>query len=197
MANLNIHATLRVNNDVINREVIESLKAGDHMSYNRIYVKYHDQILRFIHSLIRSLGDAEELTQEIFVTLWAKKDQIDPAKNFNGYIYRMARNSVLNYIKARNVRAGSPLDAAQNEISEYISSEDIVVAREVNLIIELAISRMPEQRKRIMEMSRKEGLSNEEIADRLCIKKSSVEKQISYARKELKEILASFILIFM
>ncbi len=190
------HEPLRVNNDTIDRKVIESLKAGDHMSFNRIYVRYHGQIMRFVNSLIKSFNDAEEITQQIFIAIWEKKEQIDPDKNFNGYMYRMARNSVINYCKARVARSAYPIDK-QIDVSEYVSSEDIVIAKEVDLIIELTIARMPQQRRKIFEMSRYEGLSNDEIADRLCVKKTTVEKQVSYAKKEIREVLAIFILLLL
>lgn len=56
---------------------------------------------------------------------------------------------------------------------------------------------MPEQRQRIYRMNREQGLSNEEIADRLGISKRSVENQVSLALKEIREAIAAYLIFWL
>lgn len=182
---------LRKNHDEIDPTVISSMIAGDSMAFNRVFARYYDKIYRFTRSLIRVEADVEDLVQELFRNLWEKRDKIDPTKNFNGFLYRMARNLILDHLKANSIRQSYENDYTVNfaEHSEYINSEDLVMAKEVELVIRIAISQMPEQRRRIFELREYEGLSNEEIADRLMIQKATVANQLSLGRKDIKDIL--------
>lgn len=61
----------------------------------------------------------------------------------------------------------------------------------------MVVSEMPEQRQRIYRMNREQGLSNEEIADRLGISKRSVENQVSLALKEIREAIAAYLIFWL
>ena len=78
---------------------------------------------------------------------------------------------------------------------EDISSEDIIIARETELIIDLVVKNMPEQRRKVFEMSRTEGLSNEEIAVALSISRRMVEKHLALAKKEINNIILTLLLL--
>ena len=67
--------------------------------------------------------------------------------------------------------------------------EEDIYAKELSLLIDIAIEQMPEQRRRIFKMSRKDGLSNEEISLKLEINKRTVENHITQALADLREIL--------
>lgn len=127
-----------------------------------------------------------------------KRAKVDPARNFNGYIYRIARNAVIDHIRTETARSNYTSDygVSFNDI-DPVNSEDIVVADEVELIIKLTIASMPEQRRRIHEMRHYEGLSNEEIAERLCIQKATVAKQLTYGRADIRNALLGLLLMMM
>ncbi len=69
--------------------------------------------------------------------------------------------------------------------------------KELSILIDIAIEQMPEQRRRIFKMSRKEGLSNEEISQKLQINKRTVENHVSQALADLREVVrGTFLLLF-
>ena len=78
---------------------------------------------------------------------------------------------------------------------ETISEEELY-ARELSLLIDIAVEKMPPQRRNIFIMSRKDGLSNEEIAQRLNISKRTVENHMTQALAELRKIAYSTLLLF-
>ncbi len=189
---------MRTNHDRIDREVLNALKSGDEVAYTRIFIKYYDRIKRFALTLSKSEIAAEEIAQEVFAKMWEKHDRIDPSKNFNAYIYLMTRNMVIDFIRSEITRDSYTTDyTASLDDIEHFNSEDIAVAEEVKLIIMLAISSMPEQRRRIYEMRHEEGLSNEEIADRLCIRKETVAKQLSYGKADIRNALGTLVSFLM
>lgn len=174
----------------VSAETLARLRAGDHSAFEEVFFAYFEKVKYFISALTKSPDVAEELAQEIFVNLWEHRDKINPDKNFNAYIYTIARNGVYNYAKSRTVR-----DRYVQSVSDEDSpadAEEIIVAKETELLIEIAVSRMPKQRRRIFELSRNNGLSNEDIARELGITRNAVDKQLRLALSDVRNVIAVF-----
>ncbi|MDR0766743.1 MAG: RNA polymerase sigma-70 factor [Odoribacteraceae bacterium] len=172
----------------VSSKILASLKEGSHEAYEEIYLHYVDSVHRFIEQLTRSGDTAREITQEIFVQLWEKRDKIDPARSFKGYLFTIARNAVINFIEHQKVR-GRYLDSTRDNDECSGPSDEMVIARETALLIEIAVSRMPKQRQKIFLMSHEEGMSTGEIAGQLRVSKHTVESHLSTARKEIRKML--------
>lgn len=176
-------------------ETLIALQAGDHKAFERVFIAYFNQIKVFINKIIRSEDDAEELSQDLFVRLWTNHHTIDPQKRIGVLLYTMARNAAFNYLKHQAVH--------DSYVGNYTSqstpddAEEILFAKEIQLLAEMAVSRMPEQRKKIYRMSRNEGMTNDEIAQQLGITKKTVENQLSLALKELREIITTLLIFFL
>lgn len=174
---------------------LKALREGDEKAFEKIYLNYYKKTLYFITGLVKSEDDAKELTQEVFVKLWTNRETLDPERSVHSYMYTIARNAAFNFLKHKLVEINYMNEyAAQNIETE--TSDEILFAKEMALLIEMSVSKMPAQRRKIYQMSRKEGLSNEEIATRLQISKKTVENQLSLALRELKRVIAGMIILF-
>lgn len=171
----------------------EALKAGDHKAFEKVFMLYYEKVKYFMTVLLKSSSTAEELAQTIFANLWEHRGKIDPDKNFNAYIYTVARNSVYNYIKSKNVR-DKYAESNMWDVAESPDAEDIIIAKETQLLIDVAVERMPRQRKNIYELSQNQGLNKEEVAKQLDITKNAVDKQLRLAMQDIRNILSSMIL---
>lgn len=179
----------------ITAEVLTALRDGDHDAFRKVYLHYVTPIKDFLTILTRSEEEAEEITQDVFVNVWEKREKIDPRKSIKGYLYTIARNSALNLFEQRKVRskyADSPL----SKPDDYYASDEILIADETQLLIEIAVSRMPEQRRKIFELSRKEGLKSTEIAEKLALSRHTVDNHLAAAKKDIRELIALFLLLF-
>lgn len=167
-------------------DTISALRDGDHKAFEEVFRLYYGRIKVFIAGLIKSEADAEELTEELFVNLWINRSDIDAAKSFNAYLHTIAHHMVINFLKRKYVHADYLSKIAHPQYS--YSSEEELIAQETSLLLQLAIERMPEQRKQVFLLSKNEGLKNEEIAVRLQTTKRNVESQLSIALKELRKL---------
>jgi len=177
------------------QQTLEALRNGEHKAFEVIFTVYYNKVRYFINGLLKSEADAEELAQDIFVKLWINRESIDPQKSFNAYIYTVARNAAFNFLKHKLVEA-SYLEnyTALNEVAD---SEQLIFAKEIGLLVELMVGKMPVQRKTIYQLSRNQGLSNDEIASQLGIARKTVENQLSLALQELRRIVQLFLVFFM
>ena len=80
---------------------------------------------------------------------------------------------------------------------EAESSDEILFAKEISLLVEMAVCKMPVQRRKIYQMSREKGISNNEIAEELGISKKTVENQLSLALQEIKRVISAFLIFFL
>ena len=107
----------------------------------------------------------------------------------------MSRNAALNSLRNSNRITPISDDSSIKEKQSNSSIEENYYAKEKELIIRLTICRMPEQRRRIFEMSRYMGMDNQTIATTLNISKKTVENHLTLALKTLRSILTCWLML--
>jgi len=176
------------------KTTVEALCNGNHKAFEDIFIMYFQKVKTFIGGIIKSDADAEELAQDVFIKLWLNREQIDVNKSLNAYLYAIARNATFNYLKHQLVEQSYLSSYKPNE--DVDTPEEIYFAREIKLLIEMTVTQMPVQRRRIYILSRDKGISNEDIASQLNISKKTVENQLSLAFKEIRKVVSVFFLLY-
>jgi RNA polymerase sigma-70 factor (ECF subfamily) len=172
---------------------MNELATGSHDVYKALFLMYFPKVKYFITHLVKSEAIAEELAQDVFLKVWEYRERMRDVQSFNAYIYRMAKNEALNYLEHKYVN-DTYLEQYRSEA--VLSEESDWEAREIELIEQLIVSRMPPQRKKVYEMSRMQGISHAEIATHLGISKKTVENHLNLALKELRKALQIITLFF-
>ncbi|RKD90898.1 RNA polymerase sigma-70 factor [Mangrovibacterium diazotrophicum] len=174
------------------RNLLESLAKGDRQAYNLLYLMYAPKVEVFVEKLVKNKETAEDITHNVFLQVWEKKDIISKVNSFNQYVFKMARNSVFdlfdhNLIKMRykkSIESKGSFSVLRTESEEEIHTKDL------SMLIDLTINRMPPKRKIVFLMSRKEGLSHKEIAEKLNISTRTVENHLAQAREEIRRVIS-------
>lgn len=174
---------------------LAALKNGSEDAFNDIYCRYREPLLNFLHALLKDLDEAKEITQKVFIDIWIKKENIDPDKNIQGFLFRIARNYVMNYFDHEKVRKKYAAHSAVNR-DFGISPEEHAFATDIDHVICLAIDRMPRKRQTVFKLKYENGMSYEEIARELSVRVETIRSHISTGRKELEKIFRVFI-VFM
>ena len=180
----------------ISPTVLQALRDGNHLAYEKVYLHYVSSVKNFLTMLTRSKQTAEEITQEVFVTIWERRKNIDPQKNISGYLYVIAKNFALKYFRKNQMLLGSEFQVMKNPLLD-VAPDEILIAKEKALLTEIAVRKMPAQRRKVYELSRKDGLTNSEIAERLQISKNTVENHITSALKDIREVITLFTFLIM
>ena len=176
--------------------LILQIQQDNEHAFKQLYQAYYIRVVTFITGIIKKHDIAKDLAQDVFVNLWINRKTLDATRSLQNYIFVSSRNAAINYLKKEMVFSSEPLEA-QADVSTGNMVEDTFFAKEIALLIEMVVSEMPEQRQRIYRMNREQGLSNEEIADRLGISKRSVENQVSLALKEIREVVAAYLIFWL
>jgi RNA polymerase sigma-70 factor (ECF subfamily) len=179
----------------ISSDILKALRDGSQEAYKTVYLQWRKPIYLLLLKLTGSDVDAEDITQDVFIKLWESREKVDPERDIRSLLYLIARRSAINYFDRKKTRDKFSRNCMFDEI-DYENSYDIVVAKETELLKELALSRMSEQRSRIYRMNVEENLNAEEIAAKLGVSHGTVYNQISAAKKDLRELISLFMLLF-
>lgn len=183
----------------INREAIclNKLGKGDHKAFDDLFMQYQPRVKNFLKGFVKDEEEALDMTQEIFFRIWVNREIISKVDSFKAYLFRMAKNMIYDYYEHNLIKDTYNLRQKENSLyTDILDIEEKIYADELSLLIDIAVENMPDQRKRIFKMSRKEGLSNDEIASCLGINKRTVENHITTALAELRKMISCTISVF-
>lgn len=181
--------------DKLEIECLTNLSEGDHKSYELLFLAYHPKMYHFLCGFIKNEEESYDMTQEIFYKVWLNREKMGEVKSFKAYLFTMARHMIYNHYEHNLVKEKYTLSRLDQ--SETYEPEQDMFAKDLALLIDMVISQMPEQRRRIFKMSRKEGFSSDEIASRLNINKRTVENHISNALSDLRKVLQHVSFLFL
>ena len=171
--------------------LMEKVKAGDQQAFRQLFGLYRDKLLSYSYRITKHEAAAEEIVQDVFLKIWTGRHQVDTSRNINAYLYKITEHLALNYLKklARDRKLQEKVTAFFQD--RHTQTEDAVIYQDYEALLQKAIISMPPQRKKIFEMSRKECLTHEEIADRLHISRHTVRNQIIAAVETVRRYLSA------
>jgi len=161
--------------------------------------EYRAELRRFLIARSGSEADADDLVSE----LWIKVNSIQPGpiSSPKSYLFRMANNLVLDRLREARRRERRESDwttdqhGSHSEATEVAdaspNAEQLLVERDEAARLANAIAQLPAGAQRVLRMHKFDGLSHAEVADRLGISKSAVEKHIAVAMNHLRRMLAT------
>jgi RNA polymerase sigma-70 factor (ECF subfamily) len=175
---------------------IARLKAGNKPAFEYFFYRYYQSLLRVTCHYLNDQDEAEEIVQEVFYRVWLYRESMNPELSFKAYIITIAKRLIFNkarkklnqltYEKYLKNRMSEP----QNQLQDYLDFS------ELDELINHRIAKLPPKRKEIFILSRQQGLSHKEIAEKLNISPNTVESQITKAIHFIREALVSLVVIF-
>lgn len=182
------------------KELVKKLKEGDSFAFEVLFYKYRNKIKGFAKQLVPTQIDPEEIVQEVFVRVWLKKEAINPDKDFQSYLFSIAKHLVIDHLKsAVNRRLYFVEEHFQQDLMIEEGPESTIPENAEEKLRNL-IQQIPERRREIFCLSRFEGLSYKQIAGRLNITENTVDSQIrnalAFLRKEFRKMAILGFLFF-
>lgn len=160
---------------------------GDRGALEELVEEYSDDLVRFSYLFVRNAAAAEDIMEETFASLIAKRKLFFPRASFKAYLYKIAKNKCIDYLRSRERRI-VPLDDAERVL--YAEDEEKnLLRKERAKAVYCALNRLPEPYREVLYLAYFEDFSLQELCTATKRSKKQVYNLLARAKKSLKEIL--------
>jgi RNA polymerase sigma-70 factor (ECF subfamily) len=174
------------------------VQRGDVTVFEEMYAEYGARLCAYVHRWTQSRAVAEELVQDLFLSIWVRRDEWSINDSMTAYLFRAARNRTLNYLRHRRIEqqyAESPEGVAPAPVagtSHFLQADETLAREERRLAVQRAIALLPERTREVFLLNREQGATYGDIAAMLGISIKTVEYHMGRAFVQLRRRLADW-----
>ncbi len=173
--------------DVSDVQLVKALARDESKAFEELYLRYGHKLLVFAEHYMPSKDDAEEVVQSVFVKVWQKRRELKQTESLKGYIFTIAYNEIrkafIRFKRDKELMQSYQLEKDVVSINEKDEIDYTALVKQVDAIVE----HMPEKRKLIFLLCKKEGLTVSEVAEHLNISEKTVKNQLTAAYRYIRE----------
>jgi RNA polymerase sigma-70 factor (family 1) len=173
----------------VESEIVKKIRSGDKAAFKLLYTRYNKSLFILARQLLKDNHLAEDAVQDIFIKLWLTREKLNTEKSIKSFLFTCLKNHVLNLIRnqKRRIIAAYELKEAYHPVTNC--TEDAIQFSEYQKILHTGLNSMPEKRREIYRLKMYEGLSNDQIAQKMEISINTVKEHYQLGRKFIKSYL--------
>lgn len=178
-------------------EFIPKPRSNDEQAFEILFRKYYMRLCGFAYKFISNREESEEIVQEVFLNIWKKRDQLKLDNEIRPYLFKSVQNLCFNFIEHQKVVDSyySVIELVYKNQAEDFNTYEAVLHNEFQSRVNAAIKTLPEQCRKVFQLSREDGMKYTEIAEQLGISVKTVETQMSRALSKLKTELKDYLVV--
>lgn len=177
------------------QELVVFLRQGEDRAFMEIYERYQALLFAYAYRKLQDKEEAQDVVQEIFITLWEKRDNFVLKTHLSGFLYKSVLNRVLDIWKHQRV-VQQHVEAHQLTIDvDSVETDYLVREKDILALIEKEIAAMPPRMREVYHLKHREYLSTKAIATQLGISENTVSNQLKNASAHLKQRLGLVVFV--
>lgn len=167
-------------------DLLAEVARGNENAFKVLFDRYWDKIFSVAFVLTKSVVLAEEIVQDVFLKIWLNRLKLPEIENFEGYLFIIGRNHIFNELRNKTENLAFSDDLLQFFQEASLQPEQQFIIKESEQLVMEAADHLPAQQKKIFLLSRKAGLTHEEIAKMLGLSRLTVKTHIHLALKFIR-----------
>lgn len=175
--------TQRLENETV---LLARISAGDEMAFGIVFNHYKNRIYSIAFKLLASTSIAEEIVQDVFLIIWLKRADLADIKNFSAYLFVLTRNNVYKALKQNARYYKSQILSEEDQLLMHNDTENSVMEKEYNLLLQKAINRLPLQQQKVYKLMKEQGLKRAEVANLLDIHPETIKSHMAQAMRSIR-----------
>ena len=183
-----------INKEFDEVECVSKIRMGNPAAFEDLFNLYCQQLINFSRNYVKDKQIAENVVQDVFVSVWQNRTNLDPTKMIKAYLFTAVKNNSLKHLRHLNTE-NKEIEDNLPYTYDYERPDKKLDEKEMELKIHQAIDELPEKCMEIFKMNRFENLKYAEIASILDISVKTVETQMGRALKKLRERLKPFLIM--
>ena len=170
--------------------LIERCRRGDLGAFEEVYRTHSPRLFALVQRMVGNPADAEDLLQEVFLSAHRKLDGFRGESALGTWLYRLATNHCLDYLRSRAAKTGQLTGAIDDEPTLSDAGSRALAEQTVaKMDLERALAQLPEGCRAAFLLHDVEGLEHREVADALGIAEGTSKSQVHKARLKLRALL--------
>lgn len=167
---------------------------GDRDAFEKIFRSYYERLCNYAHGYLGTSQGAEDVVQAVFLKIWDQRKNWNPEGTVSQYLFTAVRNKALNVLRHERVKEDTEEEVIRvfQELKDKSSADD-EETEELRQAIQNAINDLPPRRREIFLLSRRSGLTYQEIANVLGVSVNTVGTQMGRALKTLRNHLGDWL----
>ena len=173
-------------------DLVKRCQNRDMQAMEEIVGQYENQVYNIAYGMLGSPEDAQDITQDVFVSVWEKIGQFRFRSKFSTWLYRIAKNMSLNEKSRRTSRKTDVVEIDDSQAwvpVDHQTPEDEILASEQQQILHKALEQLKESYRTILVLREMEELSYEDLSRVLGCSIGRVKSRLYEARMQLRKIL--------
>lgn len=190
---MNKNKEIQTDKELSDNDLVEIIREKDQEKYSEIVDRYQKKLFVYIYRLVGNKEEAEDLLQDVFVKAYKNLNSFDTSRKFSSWIYRIAHNESVNYIKRKSLKkfiSWETIVSTKDKLdssSEEETADKAWIRKETSKEVSEAIDKLPFKYKQVLTLRYYSDQSYEEIAEILGKPVNTVGTLINRAKKRLAE----------
>ncbi|MGB5105869.1 MAG: RNA polymerase sigma factor [Candidatus Zixiibacteriota bacterium] len=194
-----LNAPVRPETDINELELLAKIAQGDRSAFKVLFDLHSAHVYNVCYRMLGNAGDAEEISQDVFVTLWQKAKSIRGDARLSTWLHRVAVNKSINHRKRGGVfsriKQIMSIDTEEVSLAEQLPAPEAerpdikLESREAGEQLAELMTELPDRQREIYLLHKLEGLSYKEIAEEMEITLASVESLMHRAKQNLQKVM--------
>ncbi len=172
-------------------EIIEKIQDKKTVNYgfNLLMDKYQEQVYWVIRRMVIDHDVADDIAQDTFVKVWKNLSSFKGDAKLSTWIYRIATNESLTYLRKKKRRFFLPIGDVEHELSSSLESDHYYSGDEIQLKLQKALLKLPEKQRLVFNMKYFEEMKFKDIAEILDVSVGSLKAQYHHAVKKIEKFV--------
>lgn len=178
--------------DVYNEnELLKQVATGDEAAFRVLYDHYRGKVLTIAAKLLATETEVLDVLQEVFVKIWLHREKLTEIGNFSAYLNTITRNHLYNVLRRQAYQEALLAELALKPEEADAGPAEPLDMKALKQALLTAVRALPPRQQRVFELSKLDGLKQEEIAVLMNISRETVKKHLAEAMRNLRSGLSS------
>lgn len=172
-------------------EIIEKIQDEKAINYgfNLLMDKYQEKVYWIIRRMVIEHEAADDVAQETFVKIWKNIESFKGDSKLYTWIYRIATNEALNYLRKKKRRFFVPIGNIEHELNSTLDTDLYYSGDEIQLKLQKALLKLPEKQRLVFNMKYFEEMKFKDIAEIMEVSIGGLKAQYHHAVKKIEKFI--------
>lgn len=185
--------TLQKYKELPDEVLVEHLRMDDKRAFTALYERYWERLFHVAAQTLDSAEEAEECVQDIFYSLWSRREALELKHSIHTYLSVAVKYKVIDRLNKKHKNKQMLAEAIQFMVTDAPCAESYLLEKELLVKLERTISLLPEKCRIVYQLSREKGKSHKQIAEELQISEKTVNNHLVRALRDIKDSITSVI----